>query len=226
MGKLIVANWKLNPLTVLEAQHLAEAISEVSPHRVVLCPPTPFLTVVKYSLLGAQDVFWKAKGPFTGQVSPAMLQNLGVKYAIIGHSERRSLGETSQEVREKAAAALEYNITPIVCVGHGTTVEQDELEVVDVLRQQLDDSLVGLPAEKIVVAYEPVWAIGSGKAATPDHAEKIGIFVQTKYQIKTVLYGGSVNDTNSASFLAQPHVGGLLVGTASLRPDEFNRIIA
>ncbi len=226
MNKLIVANWKLNPLTAREAANLASKIDVVTKHEVVLCPPLAFLKVIEYMHIGAQDVSPQIKGAYTGQISAAQLASLDVKYVIVGHSERRALGEYDELINEKIKALLEYKITPILCVGYGTTVTQDELEVTDVLGGQLAADLEGVDASKVVVAYEPVWAIGSGRAATPEHAEQIALYITTKFQVKRVLYGGSVNSSNSSSFLSQHHVGGLLVGGASLLPDDFNLIIA
>lgn len=225
MKKLIIANWKLNPTTLQEAQKLAAAISIKAKNTVVLCPPTIYLSRIRFSRLGAQDCFWQEKGAFTGQTSPAQLRNLKIKYCIIGHSEKRAVGETDEMINAKVKALLQQKITPILCVGFGTTVRQDDLEVVDVLKTQLDLDLQGVPGNEVIVAYEPVWAIGTGKTATPEHAEKIAIFIQSKYQVEKVLYGGSVNPRNAKSFLQQPHVFGLLVGGTSLVPDYFNQII-
>lgn len=231
MSKLIVANWKLNPLTLQEATSLAEKIEKAPKHITVLCPPTIFLSDIEYPNLGAQDVFWKLKGAYTGQTSPAALKSLGIKYCIVGHSERRALGDTDAEVHEKVLILQEQGIIPILCIGYGTTVEQDDLEVTDILRSQLDSALENVDVKKIVVAYEPVWAISTGnpyetkKVATPEHAEKIALFVKTKYNINIVLYGGSVTSVNAGEFLGQNNIGGLLVGGASLLPDDFNKII-
>jgi triosephosphate isomerase (TIM) len=226
MSKLIVANWKLNPMTAAEAAALASKIQVVSPHTVVLCPPTPFISLVKYPRIGAQDCSAQIKGAYTGQISPAELASLGVQYCIVGHSERRALGETDQEIRDKIKALLQYKITPILCVGFGTTVEQDELEVMDVLKDQIRDSIGDNDPAKIVVAYEPVWAIGTGHQATPDHAEQVGLYIKTKHGIKRVLYGGSVNSTNAEGFMKMSHIDGLLIGGASLLPEDFNKIIS
>lgn len=223
---LIIANWKLNPLKLAQAKELATAILASSPYEVVLCPPSVYLPEIKFAKLGAQDCFWQLKGPYTGQLSAAQLKDLGVSYCIVGHSERRSLGETSEMVSAKISALLDQGITPVLCVGYGTTPGEDDLAVVDVLRAQLDEALEGHDAKKIVVAYEPVWAIGSGKPATAEHAEQIAMFIHTKFNVKKVLYGGSVNSTNSAEFISQDHVDGLLVGSSSLLPEEFNKIIS
>lgn len=225
MSKIIIANWKLNPMTAREATDLARKIDVVSKYEVVLCPPTPFLGVVEYMHKGAQDVSPQIKGPYTGQISSANLASLGVTYCIVGHSERRALGETDTEINEKIHSLLDYKITPILCVGYGTAVNQDELEVTDVLASQLRQDLDQVDAKKVIVAYEPVWAIGSGRPATPDHVEQIALYISTKFGVRSVLYGGSVNSTNSANFLSQHNVGGLLVGGASLLADDFNKII-
>jgi triosephosphate isomerase len=225
MKKLIIANWKLNPSTLKDAQELAVSISLKAKNKVVLCPPTIYLSNIQYPNIGAQDCFWQEKGAFTGQVSPLQLKDLKIKYCIIGHSEKRALGETDNMINFKLRALLEQKITPVLCVGFGTTVEQDDLEVVDVLRGQLEVDLKDVDASQIIVAYEPVWAIGTGKNATAEHAEKIAIFIKTKYGVPKVLYGGSVNAANAKGFLDQQNIGGLLVGGASLIAKDFNQII-
>lgn len=231
MKKLIIANWKLNPTTLKDAQALAASTDHTKKNTVVLCPPTIFLPQIDFPNLGAQDCFWQEKGAFTGQTSAVQLKDLGVKYCIVGHSEKRAVGDTDEMVNAKLKTLIQNGLTPILCVGFGTTVEQDDLEVTDVLKSQLDIGLAGVEAGKVVVAYEPVWAISSGdpyatkKVATPEHAEKIAIFIKTKYQVPKVLYGGSVNAANAAEFLRQPNIGGLLVGGASLNAKEFNQII-
>ncbi len=224
--KLIVGNWKLNPMTASEAVELASKIDAESSHEVVLCPPTAFIGLIKYPKIGAQDCSPHIKGAHTGGVSPAELQSLGVTYCIVGHSERRAEGETNVEVSLKIKALLEYAITPIVCVGFGTTVAQDELEVMDVLKLQLIESIGDNDPAKIVVAYEPVWAIGSKHPATSEHAEQVGLYIKTKHVVPKVLYGGSINSTNAQPFLELAHIDGLLIGGASLLPDDFNKIIS
>lgn len=225
MKKLIVANWKLNPATLKEAKKLTLAVKRVRKNTVVLCPPAVYLSVVKYPALGAQDCFWQDRGAYTGQISPLQLKDLKIRYCIVGHSERRIIGETDSQINFKLHSLLEHGITPILCVGYGTTAEEDDLAVVDILRQQLDQDLNGIDAAKVVVAYEPVWAIGTGKIPSPEHAEKISIFIKTKYQISTVIYGGSANVGNFQTFLSQRNIDGLLVGGDSLMPSHFNQII-
>ncbi len=228
--KLIIGNWKLNPLTLKEAVRLASKIDPQPLHETVICPPTLFLSSVKYPRLGAQDCFWLNKGAYTGQTSPLALKKLGVKYCLVGHSENRTAGESEEMIQKKVSALLSVKITPVLCVGFGTTVEEDDLEVTDIIKSQLTSALAGIDASKIVVAYEPVWAISSGdpyhhKMATPDHAEKIAMFIKTKFGVKKVLYGGSANSTNALEFLEQPDIDGLLPGGASLLPKDFNQII-
>jgi triosephosphate isomerase len=231
MKKLIIANWKLNPTTLKDAKKLAALISVKAKNKVVLCPPTIYLSQIDYPNLGAQDCFWQERGAFTGQISPLQLKDLGVKYCIIGHSERRLIGETDGQINFKLRTLLEHKITPVLCVGYGTTVEQDDLEVVDVLRSQLDAGLKDVDASKVIVAYEPVWAISSGnpyatkKIATPEHAEQVAIFIKTRYKVDKVLYGGSANCSNAKEFLKQTNIGGLLIGGASLIAKDFNEII-
>ncbi|MEK7161657.1 MAG: triose-phosphate isomerase [Patescibacteria group bacterium] len=225
MKKLIIANWKLNPTTLKDAQKLASAISIKAKNTVVLCPPTVYLSSINYPNVGSQDCFWQDKGAHTGQVSPAQLKDLGIKYCIIGHSEKREVGESDEMINVKLKACLAQKIIPVLCVGFGTTVEQDDLEVVDILKQQLAADLAGVDAIKVIVAYEQVWAIGTGNVASPDHAEKISLFIKNKYKVSKVLYGGSVNAANAKEFLSQPNVGGLLVGGASLNAKDFNQII-
>jgi triosephosphate isomerase len=231
MKKLIIANWKLNPATLKDAQKLAAAISLKAKNKVVLCPPTIYLSQINYPSLGAQDCFWADKGTYTGQVSPAQLQDLGVKYCLVGHSERREFGGDSDEiVNAKVKACLAHKITPVLCVGFGTTVEQDDLEVADVLRAQLEIDLKDVDASKVVVAYEPVWAISKGnpyvtRAADAEHAEKMAIFIKTRFKAGKVIYGASVNINNAKGFLQQPNIDGLLPGGVSLIAKDFNAII-
>lgn len=225
MKKLIVANWKLHPITLKEAQKLASSIVRTKKNIAVLCPPHIFLSSVKYPNLGAQDCFWQDLGAYTGQVSPLQLQKMKIKYCIVGHSERRSVGESNEQINAKIKALLKHKIVPILCVGFGTTVEEDDLEVVDELRTQLKMGLSGIDAGDVVVAYEPVWAIGTGKNASPAHAEKIALFIKTRFGTKKVIYGGSSNIFNAKTFLEQPSIDGLLIGGDSLIAKHFNEII-
>jgi triosephosphate isomerase len=229
--KLIIANWKLNPLTLAEAVTLAGKIDPNPRHEAVLCPPAMFLSSLKYPVLGAQDCFWENKGPYTGQISPLALKHMGVKYCIVGHSERRSVGERDEDIQKKIEALLSVKITPVLCVGYGTTVDLDDMEVTDIVKKQIKAVATKDEMSKIVVAYEPVWAISAGnpyltkKIATPEHAEKIAIYIKVKLGAKKVLYGGSTNSVNCKKFLSEPHIEGLLVGGASLLPQDFNAMI-
>src|SRR3989344_5091503 len=230
MKKLIIANWKLNPTTLKDAQKLAASIERAKKNTVVLCPPTVYLSQIDYPNLGAQDCFWAEKGPHTGQTSAAQLKDLKVKYCLVGHSEKREVGDTDEMVNAKVKACLENKIIPVLCIGFGTTVEQDDLEVTDVLKQQLDIDLAGVDASEVVVAYEPVWAISKGnpyqtKAADAEHAEKMAIFIKSKYKVEKVIYGASVNINNAKGFLEQQNIDGLLPGGVSLIPSHFNQII-
>ena len=231
MKKIVIGNWKLNPPSLKEAKKLASLIVHKSKHAAVICPPAAFLSGVSFPHLGAQDCFWQKSGAFTGQVSPSQLKSLKVKYCIIGHSEKRALGETDEMVNAKAGALLEAGITPVICVGFGTQVQQDDLEVTDILKTQLEKALSGIKAADVVVAYEPVWAISSGdplatkKVASPDHAEKMALFIKHRFGVGRVLYGGSVNPYNAKGYLDQSNIDGLLPGADSLIPKHFNQII-
>jgi len=225
MKKLIIANWKLNPTTVKDAKKLASSIQKSRKNTVVLCPPTIYVTSVQYPNIGAQDCFWEEKGPFTGQTSPVQLKSLKIKYCIVGHSEKRQYGETDGQINFKLRTLEQHGIAPILCVGYGTTAEEDDLAVVDVLKNQLDQDLQGLDTSKVAVAYEPVWAIGTGKTPTPEHAEHISLYIKSRYKVAKVLYGGSVTVFNAKEFLHQPNIDGLLIGGDSLMPKHFNQII-
>jgi triosephosphate isomerase (TIM) len=228
--KLIIGNWKLNPVTVRDAVALAAKIDRYPRHEAVICPPAVFLPAVKYPRLGAQDCFWESKGAYTGAVSPLTLKSFKVQYCLVGHSERRAIGETDEQVNLKIKALLAQKITPVLCVGFGTTVEQDDLEVIDTLKYQLQAGLKGVDEKKVVVAYEPVWAISKGdsrhhRAATPEHAERIALFIKTKFGADRVIYGGSANIANARGFLEQRNIDGLLPGGSSLLSNDFNEII-
>lgn len=228
--KLIVANWKLNPMTPAEAKKLSGRIERRSKHTAVICPPPVLLPFCSYPRLGSQDCFWETRGHYTGQVSVEQLKALKVKYCIIGHSERRATGDTDVFINGKVRACLAANIIPILCIGAGTTPDEDDLAVVDVLKGQLEHGLAGLDASEVIVAYEPTWAISNGDAMThrtptPEHAEHIALYISSRFGVSQVLYGGSVNVRNAAGFLAPDAISGLLVGAESLVPSHFNAII-
>ena len=241
----VAGNWKMNK-TVAEARALVSemtpALRAVKGVEKVLCPPFMALVPVAALLqgtdigLGAQDLYWEAKGAFTGQISPGMVAEF-CQYAIIGHSERRAyFGETDETVSKKIFAAFSAGLTPIVCIGE-TLSEYESGRTAEVVSGQIRAGLVALPADlapKLVVAYEPVWAIGTGRASTAvdanvvirDHvrkplAEMFG--VETAQSIR-ILYGGSVTAANAAEFFGQSDIDGALVGGASLKLDDFVRI--
>lgn len=237
---IIAGNWKMNK-TVAEAVDLVRAIrrglNEVEGVDRVLCPPFTALAAVKDLLqaskigLGAQDMYWQEKGAYTGQISALMLKEL-CQYVILGHSERRAyFGETDEGVNRKVKAALAHGLTPIVCVGE-TEAQYDAGQTGAVVGGQVRGCLAGLTAEQIaglVIAYEPVWAIGTGKAATPAGAGAvIGLTIrgavaelagEAAAQAVRIQYGGSVTPDNIAEFMAHPDIDGALVGGASLKPD-------
>jgi triosephosphate isomerase len=241
----VAGNWKMNK-TVAEARALVSemtpALRSVKGVEKVLCPPYMALVPVAALLqgtdigLGAQDLYWEAKGAFTGQVSPGMVAEF-CQYAIIGHSERRAyFGETDETVNKKIVAAFSAGLTPIVCIGE-TLSEYESGRTAEVVSRQIRAGLKALPADlapKLVVAYEPIWAIGTGRASTAgdanivirDHirkplAEMFG--VETAQSIR-ILYGGSVTSANAAEFFGQTDIDGALVGGASLKLDDFVRI--
>jgi triosephosphate isomerase len=227
---LVLGNWKLHT-TLGEAVALASAVvhgADDLAADVGVCPPFVWLDAVAERLrgsrvaLGAQTVSAEAKGAFTGEVSAAMLAEVGCRYAIVGHSERRALfGETDALVARKAAAAQAAGLTPVVCVGE-TLEERDagdaERVVVDSLRASLD----GVAASPLVVAYEPVWAIGTGRTASPEQAQAMHAALRPVVATGTpILYGGSVKADNAAELFAQPDLDGALVGGASLDAEAF-----
>ena len=244
---LIAGNWKMN-LNGEQATALARSISDQSPGYgavdLLVCPPLCYLKTVSSVLAGgtvicgAQNMYWEKSGAFTGEVSAAMLNDCGATFVILGHSERRHLmGETDEMVNKKTLAAHEAGLTPIVCVGE-LLGEREAGKTVEVIRRQFEGSLAGLSAELMaatVIAYEPVWAIGTGKVATPKQAEDMHAAlrdsVANRYNAQTadrvrILYGGSVKPDNAAELLGQPNVDGALVGGASLKSDDFMAIAA
>lgn len=247
---LMAGNWKMN-LNHLEAialvQKLAFALTpeDLKAVEVAVLPPFTDLRSVqtlvdgdRYDLrYGGQDLSMHDAGAFTGDISGAMLAKLGCTFVTVGHSERREYhAETDDVVNAKAHAALRHGLTPIVCVGEGLSVRREAVHVAHVLAQ-VDASLAGLSAEQVgalVIAYEPVWAIGTGEVATPEDAQEVCGAIRARVaetwgesaaQSVRVLYGGSVKSSNVAGIMAQPDVDGALVGGASLDPDEFVAIV-
>lgn len=246
----IAGNWKMNK-TVYEAVQLVQELSylteEVEPEKVdvVVCPPFVALksisTFIEYEkpnfTLGAQNMHWEREGAYTGEISPAMLKDLKVEYVILGHSERRMyFYETDEIVAKKIRAAYDNELTPILCVGE--TLEEKESEQTNqVVQRQLFKALDGLSpeeVEKLLVAYEPVWAIGTGKSAFPEAANDVARYLRalvgSKYTPEVakklrILYGGSVTPENVQDFTAEPDIDGVLVGGASLEAAKFAAII-
>ncbi|MFQ5861995.1 MAG: triose-phosphate isomerase [Candidatus Brocadiales bacterium] len=243
----IVGNWKMN-LTLRESRELASSVRSgtegMNGVDVGVCPPFVFLEGV-YSvlkggsvILGAQNMHWENKGAFTGEVSGDMIKEVGCTHVILGHSERRHIfGETDSMINSKLRAAFAKEIMPIFCLGEKLG-ERESGSTFEVVKRQLRAGLEGLRPEdvpRLTVAYEPVWAIGTGKNATPAQAQEVhgrirallkesyGEDVSTRVRIQ---YGGSVNPDNAAELLAQPDVNGLLVGGASLKKDHFLKIIS
>jgi triosephosphate isomerase len=226
--KILIANWKLNPVKLSEAQKLVAALNKVrTKNKVVICPPFPYLPLLKTKFdLGSQDISDQAEGPFTAEVSAEMLKQFKVKYAIIGHSNRRALGESDAKINAKLKQAIKNKIIPVLCTGFGLTMEQSNDEVLMHIQHQLLLDLNGIDPKKVIVVYEPVWAISSnaGKAATPEHAERVAMFIRIKFKVAKVLYGGSANEQDFRSFLERD-IDGLLVGAASLKKEQFSKMI-
>ncbi|MDB5100142.1 MAG: tpiA [Cyanobacteria bacterium RYN_339] len=241
---LIAGNWKMHK-TVAEARQLANALRAkvaAGGPEVVVCPPATALFAVAEELKGSaiawggQNMDWHAKGAFTGEIAPGMLTDLGCTFVIVGHSERRTLfGETDEAVCQKAEAALANGLTPIICVGE--TLEQREAALTDnVVIVQVQRALHGWTAEqvaKVVFAYEPVWAIGTGKTCESQEADRVcGLIRDTLARLADqatadgvrILYGGSVKPETIAEQMAKPHVDGALVGGACLEADSFAAI--
>ncbi len=233
---IVIGNWKMYTQAA-DAHVLATTIrnyaANINGIEIVLCPPTIWLSEVLSIVgkggkieLGAQNMFYEKEGPYTGETSPLMIHDLA-KYVIIGHSERREhFGETNLEVNEKVIASLRAGLAPIICVGEKKKSKQYPTEVVN----QLKEALAHVPKKyykEIIVAYEPVWAIGTGETADPEYAVKvIAQLRQLVLRDSPILYGGSVNSKNAAGFAARPEIDGLLVGGASLRASEFVKICA
>lgn len=242
--KIIAGNWKMN-MTPSEAVKLVEELKPLVQNPdvdVVYCVPAidivPVVEAVKGTnvQVGAENMYVEEKGAYTGEIAPAMLVDAGVKYVIIGHSERREyFGETDAFLNKKVLKALEHGLTPILCCGE--SLEQREMGVtMDWIRLQIKSDLVGVTADQVktmVIAYEPIWAIGTGKTATTEQAQEVckgirdciaEIYDETTAQAVRIQYGGSVNAGNAAELFAQPDIDGGLVGGASLKAD-FGKIV-
>ena len=241
----MAANWKMQKTTAEAADFVEKFLPLIADAKgvdIVLAPPFTALDRVGQSLggssvlLASQNVNPAESGAFTGEIAPGMIKDLGCRYAIVGHSERRALyGETSELVDDKAAALLATGLLPIVCVGE-TLADREADRTFDVLGEQLEGSLKSLPAQRaaeVVVAYEPVWAIGTGKTATPEIAQQVHAFIRARLGDRfgdagaamRIQYGGSVKPDNVKDLMSQPDIDGALVGGAGLDPDSFAKIV-
>jgi triosephosphate isomerase len=245
--KIIAANWKMN-MTQDESEAFMTTflreIGDLDEVEIVIVPPftaipkvTELVTQTQNIKVGAQNMHWERSGAFTGEISPAMLRELFVRYVVLGHSERRAMfGETDEIVNRKVRAAYEEVLRPILCVGE-TLEEREKGDVEIVLSSQLRGSLAGVEAKELhetVIAYEPVWAIGTGKTATAEQAQEAHAFIRqilremsdeaTAEKIR-IQYGGSVKPDNARTLLSQPDIDGALVGGASLDPRSFAQIV-
>ena len=243
--KVIAGNWKMN-CTPTEAKALCETLKPLvvtDEADVVFCVPAidiiPALDAVKGTniAIGAENMYFEEKGAYTGEIAPNMLTEVGVQYVILGHSERREyFAETNETVNKKVLKAFEHGLTPIICCGE--SLEQREQGItIDWIRQQIKIAFLNVTADQAktaVIAYEPIWAIGTGKTATSEQAQEICAHIRTcirkKYGARTaravsILYGGSMNTGNAAELLSMPDIDGGLIGGASLKPVDFSKLI-
>lgn len=243
---VMAGNWKMNTTPdegVRLANGLKEKLAGIDDVEIIVAPPFTHLFQVKEAIgssnirLSSQDMSPEDSGAYTGEISPVMIKALGCQYVIIGHSERRQLfGETDALVNKKVIAALKHGITPILCIGE-TSAERESKETLHVILTQLKGGLNGLDADiwkDIIIAYEPIWAIGTGKTATDEQAQEVHQFIRKTLEDlfgeviagKTrILYGGSVKSDNIAGLMVQPDIDGALVGGASLSVESFEKII-
>ena len=244
---MIAGNWKLNK-TIREAIELVtllkREIGELQNVDVVVCPPYTALSDVSEILsessdiqLGAQDLYWEEKGAFTGEISGSMIKEAGANFVIVGHSERRQFFyETNETVNKKTRAALKNNLTPIVCIGE-SLAERESGKTFQVIEAQFKGSFAHFSREemkKIIIAYEPVWAIGTGKVATPQQAQEVHAFIREELTKAfgedaasglRILYGGSVKPDNISSLMGEADIDGALVGGASLEAGQFSELV-
>ncbi|HBZ54291.1 MAG TPA: triose-phosphate isomerase [Syntrophobacteraceae bacterium] len=243
---LVAANWKMYK-TIAEARRFVEELqAQVGPcvdREVVIAPPFTALPAIARTLrtngfaLAAQNCHWEEQGAFTGEVSVGMLRDVGCLYVIVGHSERRNLfGETDSMIQKKVDAVYRHGLTPILCIGE-TLQQREAAETFEVVVRQFEEAVVGVnqdQARQLVLAYEPVWAIGTGRTATPEQAQEVHHFLRERIATrfdKTIanhirmVYGGSVKTDNVDALMAQPDIDGLLVGGASLEVTSFIRIV-
>jgi triosephosphate isomerase (TIM) len=244
---VFAGNWKMNK-TVAEAVSLARALREglertPTRHEVVVMPPFTALAPVAEALrgssiaVGGQNMHWEREGAFTGEISPVMLRDVGCTYVVLGHSERRHVfEETDERLGKKCRAAFDNGLTPMFCVGE-TLAERESNRTLEVVERQMERALRSVTPDEVarmVISYEPVWAIGTGRVATPDQAEEVQAFLRKRVatthgeepaRVVRILYGGSVTPDNTPGIMAQADVDGVLVGGASLKPDSFLKIV-
>ena len=243
---LIAGNWKMfktGPEAVETTDRLVKLLSTTIDVDVMIAPPFTALALVSDMLkktpisLGAQNLFWEAEGAFTGEISASMLVSAGCRYVIVGHSERRQyFGETDETVNKKIKAAVKNDLIPVMCIGESET-ERESKQTFSVLDRQVQKGLKGFSAdemETLVIAYEPIWAIGTGKTATADQAQEIHLFLRAMLGKKfgnklaksiRILYGGSVKPDNITNLMTMPDIDGALIGGASLEPETFSKIV-
>ena len=242
--KIVIGNWKMNPLSSKEAEKLftgiAKSASIVKKTEIVVCPPYLYLEklkkISKKISLGAQNAFWGEVGAYTGEISTEMLYGIGVKYVIVGHSERRIMGENNGEVNRKIKASIGAGLRPVLCVGEN--LRDENHEYLNFVKTQIDECLNGVSRDsvaKVIIAYEPVWAIGKGASpATPEEFREMNIFIKKilsdKFGVAEVskvkiIYGGSVDDKNALDFIKDGQADGFLPGRASLDVEKFSKIV-
>lgn len=245
--KIIVGNWKMSPLSLNQAKEIFKGVKKTAltlrNTDTVVCPPFVYMGELaarvsgKRFAVGAQDSFWKEEGAYTGEISPLMLKSLKAQYVILGHSERRALGETDADIAKKANMALTAGLTPIICVGENT--RDDHGEYIKRIEEQIRGSLAGIQKKSltnVIIAYEPVWAIGAKalRPASPEDVLEVSILIKKilsnmfdreTAEMVPMLYGGSVDAKNCGSFLVEGAADGLLVGRASLDPKQFSEIL-
>ena len=242
---VIAGNWKMN-MTATETKKFAEELKKIMPRAkwcdTLICVPACNIQTAAKAFkdlrisVGAENVYFEEKGAYTGEIAANMLLDAGCKYVILGHSERRAMGETNADVNAKVLAALDNGLIPIMCVGE--SLEQREAGITEEwITMQIKTGLASIGEDKIrkmIIAYEPIWAIGTGKTATPEQAEEvcehIRAVIRKLYGAKvaraiSILYGGSMNEKNAYDLLAQPDIDGGLIGGASLVPEKFVKII-
>jgi len=247
MKPLIVANWKMNPKSLAEAKRLfnlvKKGVKNIKKAEVVICPPFLYILNLKSEILnlklGSQDCFWEKEGAYTGEISPAMLKDAGCQYVIVGHSERRNyFAETDEMINKKLKAVIGAKMSPILCIGESRK-QREKGEAPEVLKKQIEVALEKVSSfkfqnSKVCVAYEPIWAIGTGKPCDAEEAQKMGLLIrkiiskiynQTISKKIRILYGGSVNSKNAADYIKEACLQGLLVGGASLKAKEFVKIV-